>query len=389
MFCKFLTSLLIVILLVPQAQACTAFVVYRNGMALAGNNEDFWVTDTKIWYVPSDGSKRGMAGKLGRVYFGFNNFYPQGGMNEAGLFFDGFATAENKIKNSKGKSRFEGNIVDHVMANCSTLDEVVEVFEKYDLSFLANAMLMFGDQHGDSVIIEGDEFLRIKGDHQVVTNFYQSLTSPEKCHCSRYKAAVKELAKRDPVSIESCRDILAKTRQNGRAPTQYSNVYDLKEGLIYLYHFHEFDEVVVIDLKKELAKGPHELDLPSLFSKKDRFVEFEARRKRDIQRQVNARIAKNIDPKSFHEFAGEYAFDIGGKQKAKVNFLVEDDGLFAYSDTDKEKQQLFPEAKDRFFFVHDHGLQTFEFSRGEDKQVTGVVVKILDLDRRFEGVKVK
>ena len=99
-FSKLLTSLLVVVLLVPTAHACTAFVVYRNGLALAGNNEDFWLTDTKIWYVPKEGSKRGVAGKLGRVYFGFDNFYPQGGMNEAGLFFDGFATAENKIKKS-------------------------------------------------------------------------------------------------------------------------------------------------------------------------------------------------------------------------------------------------------------------------------------------------
>ena len=59
MLAKILTSLLIAVLLVPVAQACTAFVVYRNGLALAGNNEDFWLTDTKIWYVPKDGSNRG------------------------------------------------------------------------------------------------------------------------------------------------------------------------------------------------------------------------------------------------------------------------------------------------------------------------------------------
>ena len=52
-----------------------------------------------------------------------------------------------------------------------------------------------------------------------------------------------------------------------RAATQYSNVYDLKKGLVFLYHFHNFEEVVCIDLKKELEKGAHEIDLPSLFSK--------------------------------------------------------------------------------------------------------------------------
>ena len=168
MLTRILASLLVVAFLVPVAQACTAFVVYRNGLALAGNNEDFWETDTKLWFVPKAGSDRGVAGKLGRVYFGFDNFYPQGGMNEAGLFFDGFATAEYKVKNSLDRPYFEGNIADYVMANCATVSEVVGVFEKHNLSILNHAMLMFGDQHGDSVIIEGDEFLRIEGDHQVL-----------------------------------------------------------------------------------------------------------------------------------------------------------------------------------------------------------------------------
>ena len=51
-------------------------------------------------------------------------------MNEAGLFFDGFATAENQVKDSIDKPRFDGNVADYVMANCKTVAEVVAVFEK-------------------------------------------------------------------------------------------------------------------------------------------------------------------------------------------------------------------------------------------------------------------
>ena len=148
---------------------------------------------------------------------------------------------------------------------------------------------MFGDQHGDSVIIEGDELLRIQGDHQVVTNFYQSLTPANECPCSRYQAAVQSLGTGAPVSVESCRDVLATTRQNGGAPTQYSNVYDLKKGLIYLYHFHNFEDVVCIDLKEELKKGAHELDLPTLFSTNERFTAFQQERAQDVVAQTEAR----------------------------------------------------------------------------------------------------
>ncbi len=385
MFSKFLACLLVVVLMVPMAHACTAFVVYRNGLALAGNNEDFWLTDTKIWYVPKEGSNRGVAGKLGRVYFGFDNFYPQGGMNEAGLFFDGFATAENKIKKSTDKSRFDGNLSDYVMANCKTVAEVVAVFEKHDLTFLANAMLMFGDQHGDSVIIEGDEFLRIKEDHQVVTNFYQSLNAADEYPCPRYKAAIQLLGKGDPVSVESCRDVLAATRQNGRAPTQYSNVYDLKQGLIYLYHFHNFEEVVCIDLKKELEKGAHELDLPSLFSKNKRFEAFKTRRKQDILDQTEARRSKDIEPSTFRDFAGTYTFDVGLADKVNARFFVKDNRFYVVAETDNQQEQIYPEAKDLFFRIGDMGPQTFKFRRDGDQQVTDVTIKVRG--RTYRGIK--
>ena len=42
------------------------------------------------------------------------------------------------------------------------------LFARHDLRFLENAMLMFADRSGDSVIIEGDEFLRKEGRFQVV-----------------------------------------------------------------------------------------------------------------------------------------------------------------------------------------------------------------------------
>ncbi len=379
MFSKIITSLLIAIVLVPMAHACTAFVVYRNGLALAGNNEDFWETDTKIWYIPKEGSNRGVAGKLGRVYFGFDDFFAQGGMNEAGLFFDGFATAENKLKNLDNRPRFEGNMTDYVMANCKTVSEVVAVFEKHELSFLTNAMLMFGDQYGDSVIIEGDDLLRIKGDHQVVTNFYQSLTPADECPCPRYEAAVQALGKGVAVSVESCRDVLAATRQNRGAPTQYSNVYDLKNGLVYLYHFHNFEEVVRIDLKEELEKGAHEIDLPSLFSENEQFDTFreeQEKRKQAIRDQVEARKATGIEPSGFHEFTGTYSFDVGQKEKVDVSFLLEGDQFYAVSEADNEQDPIYPEAKDLFFRIDDNGSQTYLFRRNGNKKVIGVTVEI-------------
>lgn len=389
MFARLIVSCLFILLTVPVAHACTAFVVYRNGLALAGNNEDFWETDTKLWFVPKEGSQRGVAGKLGRVYFGFDNFYPQGGMNEAGLFFDGFATAENKVKNSLERPYFEGNIADYALANCETVAEVIAVFEKHNLSILNHAMLMFGDQHGDSVIIEGDEFLRIEGDYQVVTNFYQSQTSKRKSSCGRYRAAIEALEKGEPVSVEFCRDVLGKTRQNGRAPTQYSNVYDLKKGLVYLYHFHNFEEVVCLNLAEELAKGAHEVDLPSLYSGNDEFMAFKENRQQDIRDQIEKRRLKDFDTKLLADVVGVYSFDVGQANQVEGKFLIKDGRLFISSDQSgkTEQEEVFPEAKDRFFRIGDLGLETYMFKRNDKNEVTTVILKVFG--RTIEGAKLE
>ena len=68
------------------------------------------------------------------------------------------------------------------------------------------------------------------------------------------------------------RGILEATHRNTLgARTLYSNIYDLKNGLVYLYYLHNFKNEVVIDLNEELKKGRHYYDLPSLFGKKVKY----------------------------------------------------------------------------------------------------------------------
>ena len=152
------------------AHCCTGFLVTDGDVVLAGNNEDYVNPQTKVWLVPAGD------GRFGRIYFGFDNLSPQGGMNERGVFFDGFATAPRKVVRSTGKPVYPGSLIDKVMAECATVEDVLATFEKYNLEFMERAMLMFGDATGDAVIIEGDDVVRRQGRFQVVTNFYQSQT---------------------------------------------------------------------------------------------------------------------------------------------------------------------------------------------------------------------
>jgi|GEM_PF-513716 len=73
------------------------------------------------------------------------------------------------------------------------------------------------------------------------------------------------LSMAEKYSVDLFRDILDATHQEPPGPTLYSTVYDLRNGLTYLYLHHDFDRVVILDVAVELAAGPHAYRLATLF----------------------------------------------------------------------------------------------------------------------------
>ncbi|MDP8268342.1 MAG: hypothetical protein P9L97_06385, partial [Candidatus Tenebribacter davisii] len=145
---KTLLILVLVVVFYLNAFACSMFTKTVDGKTLVGNNEDWKDPNTVIWFQPGEGEK------FDCMYVGFDDYFPQGGMNETGLCFDGFATKSKPITKAAGKPGFQGIMNKHIMETCSTIDEVIAEFDKYNLQFLDGAMLMFVDKTGDAVIIE-------------------------------------------------------------------------------------------------------------------------------------------------------------------------------------------------------------------------------------------
>ncbi|MBI4879227.1 MAG: DUF3471 domain-containing protein [Planctomycetes bacterium] len=349
-------------LLGDAARACSAFLVQRDGLVLAGNNEDYWDPDTKVWFVPGDGKT------YGRVCFGFGNGFPQGGLNERGLFFDGFATAPLEASGSNDKPPYPGNLIDVALAECATVAEVIALLERYNLGFLDSAMLMFGDQSGDAVIVERDSFVRKEGRYQVVTNFHQSQCDPSKYTCPRYRLADRMLKESKDVSVERCRRILAAVHAEGGAPTQYSMIYDLTHGIVRLYHFHNFENEVVIDLAEELKKGAHAMDLPSLFPETWAFTAFKMQKQQEVEKAVAARRAQDIDPATYEDYVGRYELVVASAGRWIIAISREGDRLLCRF-RDGEPVEILPEAKDVFFHAGLDGSTTFRFERSAEGQV--------------------
>lgn len=269
----FLILLLALILLPFETLfSCTMFTLTKNGKTLVGNNEDWRNPNTKMWFVLPD------TGKYGIVYFGFDDLSPQGGMNDQGLVFDYMATQPLEVKNSLHKETFKGDLMHKVMRECATVEEALNLIDHYNLQYFRSFQVMIVDKSGDSAIIEGDVIQRKKGNFQVCTNFYLSqLKEGEDIPCDRYKIATNLLGKNE-LTIDTFRNILAAVHQEGvQGGTLYSNIYDVNRGLIYLYHFHNYENVVVINLEDELKKGEHTVDLPSLFPETFAAIQFNRR----------------------------------------------------------------------------------------------------------------
>ncbi|HEX2535761.1 MAG TPA: hypothetical protein VHK69_18595, partial [Chitinophagaceae bacterium] len=81
---KCLSLTLLLLVLQPLAPfACSLCKITINGRTVVGNNEDWTNPNSEIRFEPKGG------GTYGYMCVGFDDHFPQGAVNEAGLLFDG------------------------------------------------------------------------------------------------------------------------------------------------------------------------------------------------------------------------------------------------------------------------------------------------------------
>lgn len=261
-------ALLLLCITALPASACTVFNISNTNQVLVGNNEDYTRTDTKVWFVPSEN------GKYGKMCFGFDLKYPQGGMNDQGLFFDWFAIGALKpcpvqpgqmlpgdIKLDSTPSLLEllafystnENANNLLLENCKTVDEALSFYKKYYEPSFGYAQLMVVDQNGSSAVITWDwdkNELKIdkkNGDYQIIGSGTQVV---------------------EPKLIEGDYEFSADYIQTfledaSNDATRYSNIYDLKSGTVKVFNMRDYKKSVTINLSDELKKGKADYPLES------------------------------------------------------------------------------------------------------------------------------
>ena len=203
---------------------------------------------------------------MARLWYGWDHF-AQGGINEAGLFFDGAVTPlQDKLEGYGGP---KGNLGDEILANCATVKQALAYLEKKKIA-LNNAHMMFGDRSGNAVVVEwvkgARKIIYMTGNHLTMTNFLLSDTSQGNYPCYRYNAIedqIKQLQdKNEPVSLLQVGNVLGKAVQLPRADknnrtggTLYSSFIDITDMKFILAFKLDNTKLTKLDLREAFRKN--------------------------------------------------------------------------------------------------------------------------------------
>lgn len=229
------------------SNACTIFSLSDSLKIFFGNNEDYSISETRIWFIPS--------GKnfYGCMYVGFDNGWGQGGLNEKGLAYDWVAGYMSDYVPPPNLKRTPGNPSHRMLETCATVDEAILFYQKYIEPSFSYAKLFIADISGNSVIIQANngklEFL--KTNKSRVLGFGEQLF-------------MQQLSENSSVEFSNAKHILNSCIQTGEYSTKYSTIYDLKTKEIYVYSNADFENVCILNLDDELKKGGHYYEIPQI-----------------------------------------------------------------------------------------------------------------------------
>ncbi|MCK5045846.1 MAG: hypothetical protein KAS22_04655 [Candidatus Heimdallarchaeota archaeon] len=265
-------------------ESCTIFTATIGEKVYFGNNEDYLYDETYVWLIPSQ--ERYTQGEYkqinGAIFFGFDNTgdnyvdgFPQGGMNDKGLCFDGNGLPPTPINYTPGYTYPYAHPFYEILWDYSTVNETIDWFSTHYFGVNMECQLHFADATGDAVVVSVDAdgnftFTRINdSSHLVSTNFNLANIENGWYPCQRYNTAssmLGDIITEESLTIEACRDVLDAVHNEGEYRTRYSNVFDLVNQDIYIYHDRNYDRVTKLSLAEELARITRDTEGVEIFN---------------------------------------------------------------------------------------------------------------------------
>jgi hypothetical protein len=258
------------------------FKITKEGRTIVGNNEDNWRTDPYIRFIPGTKNKYGIALPCSR-----SKDIPEGGVNEKGLCYDAFSILHRSNIPAKDPSKkdFWYSQLPEILKTCANVDEVQGFLSQFNLNLLNGSplfhggMLLFVDASGHYLSVEADAMVKGKLDVFLLANTSVAHASKAKhFEIERYRKGKAFVKSHTWVANRDYAQQLAQTMSVNRPKigdgTTYTSIYDLQNGTIDLYFYHNFKHRVTFNLQKELQKEERTLDMVSLFPKNKQFEAF-------------------------------------------------------------------------------------------------------------------
>jgi len=264
MYLKYFSYGIVLLLMLPavSSEGCTVFYISRDGRVLGGSNEDWKDPNTKMWFYPAGDDHHGW------IKFGFAGGFPQAGMNDSGIFWDGTAGPYQDMPFSlENKEKLSMPLMQKVMEECGSIHEAICIFDGYYCDDQYRGQYLVGGPDNTSVIIDGDYLHQNDCSCQVLTNFHRSNPELGGYPCWRYQKASEMLDSCSSPTHALIGSILSATHQEGEYPTQYSLIFDPVEKTIFLFYYHNFHEYLELNLNECLSADTISYAIPPLFSR--------------------------------------------------------------------------------------------------------------------------
>lgn len=261
--------LFITIGLLAQLHAFSCTIISgkdKKGQVWTGNNEDNLFTfKNLINIVPSSNDS------YGYLFFTYNDPLQgmQGGVNEAGLFFDFNGVEYTESKANGKKDYYPGGHVkmfEYIMQHLSTVQEVMDLYKKYRIPGIEHSQLHLADKFGNLGIIVADSMWITKENYQASTNYNLCHGDQKDDPCFRMPIAQRLLKNNEP-SFELFTQICDSTHQfySSGSSTIYSNIHNLSTGEIWFYFGLDFKNAYKTSVGELLKRGKTSLYICDLF----------------------------------------------------------------------------------------------------------------------------
>lgn len=269
-FARLTLFTLITFVVIQDGIACSGYKITIGNRTIFGSNHDAWFTTPHIWFETATIDKYGAA-FTGSRFDGENGYAPQSGMNEMGLVFERLVAYHPKqatFANRKPISNPTKYLKD-ILHNCKTVEEVQEYISKYDHSYFIEDVFIYVDKSGKYLIVEPYKLTIGNDPTYVIANFCPSITPEQNAKkLDRYRNGVAFIKSGFDTTLKFCTDLLDTMhvcRNKIGDGTLISSIWDLNNGTVNLYFYHDFKTTVQFNLSEELKKGDHIIAVETLF----------------------------------------------------------------------------------------------------------------------------